>query len=67
MGVQSVIFTIVINLLLFTRNLCRCLQPCVISSTTFGEKLAFTTPNHKRIYKLIMELIPNDWKRLLKT
>ena len=26
------------NLLLFIRDLCRCLQPCLISSMTFGEK-----------------------------
>ena len=28
------------------------------SSTTFGEKLDFTTANHKRIYKFIKDLIP---------
>ena len=30
---------------------------------TFGERLDFTTA---RIYKLAMDLIPNDWKHLLK-
>ena len=60
------------NLILFIRDLCRCLQPCLISSTTFGEKLAFTTANHIWIYyeikyKFIMDLTPNDWKHLLKT
>ena len=38
------------NLLLFTIDLCRCLQSCLISSMIFGEKLDFTTANHKRIY-----------------
>ena len=56
-----------INLLLFIRDLCRCLQPYLLSCTTFGKKLDFTNANHKRIYKFIMELIPNDSKHLLKT
>ena len=38
------------NLLLIIRDLCRSLQPCVISSTTFGEKLDFTTANHIKEY-----------------
>ena len=38
-----------------------------MSSTTFEEKLGFPIANHKRIYKIIMDLIPNDWKHLLKT
>ena len=46
---------------------CRCSQPFLISSTTFGDKLDFTTGNHKRICKFIKYLIPNDWKHLLKT
>ena len=49
------------------RDLCRFLQPGLISSTTFDEKLGFPTANHKRIYKLIMDLTPNDWKHLLRT
>ena len=48
-------------------DLCRCLQPYLISSTTFGEKLDFTTANYKRVCKFIMDLIPNVWKHLLKT
>ena len=54
------------NLLLFIRDLCacRCLQSSVITSTTFGEKLDFSTANHKKVYKFIMDLIPNDWKYL---
>ena len=36
-------------------------------STTFGKKLDVTTANNKRLYKFIMDLIPNDWKHLLKT
>ena len=36
------------NLLLFIMDVCKCLQPCLISSTTFGEKLDFTTANHKK-------------------
>ena len=33
------------NLLLFIRDLCRCLQPCLISFMTFGEKLLPTIKN----------------------
>ena len=36
------------------RNVCRFLQPFLISSTTFDEKLGFPTANYGRIYKLIM-------------
>ena len=49
------------------RDLCRFLQPGLICSTTFDKKLGFPTSNHKRIYKLIMDLIPNDSKHLLRT
>ena len=38
-----------------------------MSSTTFDEQLGFPTANHKRICKLIMDIIPNDQKHLLKT
>ena len=38
------------NLLLIIRDLYGCLQPCVISSTTFSEKLDFTTANHIKEY-----------------
>ena len=41
------------------RDLCRFLQPGLICSTTFDKKLGFPTSNHKRIYKLIIDLIPN--------
>ena len=34
---------------------------------TFDKKLGFTTANHKRIYRLIMNLVPNDWNHLLRT
>ena len=43
------------------------MQPSLISSTTFKDKLGFSTANHKRIHKLIMDLISMDWKHLLKT
>ena len=55
------------HLLLFIRNLCKCLLPCLISCTIFREKLHFTTTNHKRKYKFIIGLIHNDCKHLLKT
>ena len=34
---------------------------------TFDEKLGFPTAGHNIIFKLIMSLIPNDWKHLLRT
>ena len=46
------------------RGLSRFLLPGLISSTIFDEKLGFPTVSYKRIYKLIMDLIPNDWKHL---
>ena len=49
------------------RGLCRFLQPGLISSTTFDERLDFPTANDEIMYKLIMDLIPNDWKHLLRT
>ena len=49
------------------RDLSRFLQPDLFSSTTFNKKLGFPTASHKRIYKFIMDLIPSDWKHLLKT
>ena len=33
---------------------------------TFDEKLGFPTANHKRIYKLIKDLISDYWKDLLR-
>ena len=38
-----------------------------MSSTTFVEKLDFTTANHIKEYKFAVDLIPNEWKHLLKT
>ena len=38
------------KLLLFIRDLCRCLQPCLISSTTFAKKWDFTTSNYIKEY-----------------
>ena len=49
------------NLLLIIEDLCRSLQPCVISSTAFGEKLDYYCQPCKRIYKSTMDLIPYDW------
>ena len=50
------------------RDLCRFLQPGLISSTTFLKKLDFPTANYKRYINLfIISLTPNDWKHLLTT
>ena len=49
------------------RYLCRFLQPGLISSTTFDEKLGFLTANHEIIYKFIMALNPNGRKPLNRT
>ena len=38
-----------------------------MSCTTFDEQLGFPTANHKGICKLIMDIIPNDQKHLLRT
>ena len=51
----------------FTINRDLCTFLGLISCKTFDEKLSFHTTNHKRIFKLIMDLIPNDWKHLLRT
>ena len=48
------------------RDICRFLQPGFISSRSFEEKLNLPPANHNRIYKAIVELIPNDWIYLLK-
>ena len=42
------------------RDLCRFLQPGLILSTTFDEKLGFSIANYKRIYKLVIDFIPNN-------
>ena len=49
------------------KDLCRFLQPGLISCTTFDEEQGFLTTNYERIYKLIKDLILNDWKHLLRT
>ena len=49
------------------RDICRFLQRGFTSSTSFEEKLNLLTANHNRIYKSIIELIPNDWIHFLKT
>ena len=46
-------------------GLFRFLQKGLISSATFDKKVGFLTANHKRIYKLIIDFIPNDWKHYL--
>ena len=49
------------------RDLFRFLQPGLTSSATFDKKQCFSIANHKRIYKPFMDLIPNDWKHLLRS
>ena len=49
------------------RNICRFLQPGFISSVSFREKLSLPNVKHNRIYKSIVELIPNNCIHLLKT
>ena len=48
------------------KDLYRFLQPGLISSMTSDEKLRFPNANHKRACKFSIELIPNNWKYLLK-
>ena len=48
------------------RDLCRFLQPGLISYSTFDEKLGLLTVNHKIIYKIIMEFIVSNWKHLFR-
>ena len=49
------------------RDVSRFLQPGLISSTTFDNKLGFPTANHRRTCKLIMDVILNNCKHLLRT
>ena len=49
------------------RGLCRFLQPGLISSMTVEEKLGLSNVNHKIIYKLILYLICNDLKQILRS
>ena len=52
-------------------DLCRFLQPgliiCLIISMTFEKKLDLSNVKHERMYKLIMGLVPSNWKRMLRT
>ena len=49
------------------RDICRLLQPGLISSETFREKLDLPNVNHNNINKRIVELIPKNWLHILKT
>ena len=49
------------------RDICRFLQLALIPSVSFGEKLNLPNVNHNKIYKSIIELIPNNWIQMLKT
>ena len=50
------------------RGLYRFIQPGLISSMTFEEKLGISNVNHKIIYKIIiLYFICNDWKQILKS
>ena len=46
------------------RDICRFLQPGLISSETFREKLDLPNINHNNTYKKTVELIPKNWLRL---
>ena len=49
-------------------ELCRFLQPGLISSTIFHSNVTrFPYCQPYKIFKLIMGSIPNDWKHLLRT
>ena len=48
------------------RDLCRFLQPALISFMTFEEKIGLFNVNHKIISKLVLYLICNDWKQILR-
>ena len=48
------------------KHLYRFLQPGLTSSMTSDEKVRFPNANHKRACKFSIELIPNNWKYLLK-
>ena len=49
------------------RDICKFLQPGLILSVSFSEKLNLPNVNHNKIYKSVIELIPNNWIHLLKT
>ena len=48
------------------RDLFRFLQPGLISSMTFEEKIGLSNVNHEIIYKLVLYLTCNDWKQILR-
>ena len=48
------------------RDLGRFIQPGLISSMTFEEKIGLSNVNHKIIYKLVLYLICNEWKQILR-
>ena len=48
------------------RDLCRFIQPGLISSMTFDEKIGLSNVNHKIIHKLVLDLICNDCKQILR-
>ena len=48
------------------KRLCRLVQSGLISSTTFDGELGLPTSNHKIKYTIIMDLILNDWKHLIR-
>ena len=48
------------------KDLCRFLQPGLVSSMTFKDKLVLSNVNHKIRYKLILYIICNDWKQILR-
>ena len=48
------------------RDLCRFFQPGLISFMTFEEKIGSSNVNLKTISKLVLYLICNDWKQILR-
>ena len=49
------------------RDICRFLQPGFISYNSFEEKLNLPNTNHHKVYKYIVDLIPSNWKHILRT
>ena len=48
------------------RDICRFLQPGFMSSNSFKEKLNRPKEDSNKIYRSIVELIPNNWIQILK-
>ena len=48
------------------RDICRFLQPGFMSSNSFKEKLNRPKKDSNKIYRSIIELIPNNWIQILK-